>query len=143
MSPFNAKAAQVSVVHITKSLFMIVSCRVGDHVRRVVPGFKWDYKDLFFAVATRVGSSDNLHTDWGDCRRGGIAFVLTLSKWKGGGDLEFPQLGISVRPVPGDVAFMQAGRLLHRATMPEEGERVVITLFTDNNLFADALRGER
>jgi hypothetical protein len=105
-----------------------------------LPEFKWDFKDLFFAVATRIGSSETLHTDWGDCRRGGIAFVLTLTEWRGGGDVVLPQLGVSVRPVPGDVTIVQAARLLHLATTPEEGERVVLTLFTDNGLFADTFR---
>jgi hypothetical protein len=105
-----------------------------------LPAFKWDFKDLFFGVATRIGSSDKLHTDWGDYRYGGIAFVLTLTEWTGGGDLELPQLGVSVRPVPGDVLCFQAGRLLHAVTTPEEGERVVLTFFTDNGLFVNVAK---
>jgi hypothetical protein len=67
--------------------------------------------------------------------------VLTLTGWKGGGDLVFPQLKISVTPVVGDITCFQAGRLVHMTTTPEEGDRVVLTLFTDNNLFAKALKG--
>jgi hypothetical protein len=104
------------------SPFLILYSRVGEHVREKVPGFKWDFKDLFFGVATRIGSSENFHTDWGDCHHGGIAFMLTLTDWRGGGDIELPQLGLSVCPVPGDVTCVQASCLLHWATTPEEGE---------------------
>jgi hypothetical protein len=124
---------------VPSPLLLFLSSRVGDYVRANLPEFKWDFKDLFFSIATRVGSSDRLHTDWGDYRYGGIAFVLTLTEWKAGGDIELPQLGVSVRPVPGDVLCFQAGRLLHAATTPE-GERVVLTFFTDNGLFANAAK---
>ena len=83
-----------------------------------------------------MGSSDELHTDWGDNRRGGVAFVIPLTVWEGGGDLRLPQLGVSARPVAGDVTCFQADRLLHQATTPG-GERVVLTLFTCNGLFAN------
>jgi hypothetical protein len=112
---------------------------VGDNVRKKIPEFTYDFKDLFFAVAIRIGSSETLHTDWGDFRRGGMAYVLTLTEWEGGGDLRLPQLGISVKPVAGDVTCFQAGRLLHDATTPHDGQRVVLTLFTCNGLYADAL----
>jgi hypothetical protein len=66
-----------------------------------------------------------------------MAFILTLTDWNGGGELKLPQLRISVRPIPGDVTCFQAGRLLYEATTPHDGERVVLTLFTCNGLYAD------
>jgi hypothetical protein len=112
--------------------------RIGNFLQEACPAFTWDFKDLFFGVSVRVGSSDVLHTDWSDNRRGGVAFVIPLTTWEQGGDLKLPQLGISARPVAGDVTCFQAGRLLHEATTPS-GERVVLTLFTCNGLFASAL----
>jgi hypothetical protein len=47
-------------------------------------------KIFFFAVATRIGLSEELHTDWGDFHWGGMAFVLTLTDWNGGGELKLP-----------------------------------------------------
>jgi hypothetical protein len=127
-----------SIVSI--SSFLILSSRVGTYVKANLPTFKWNFKDLFFSVATRIGSSDKLHTDWGDYCHGSIAFVLTLTEWTGGGDLELPQLGVSIHPVPGDVLCFQAGHLLYAVTTPEEGERVVLTFFTDNSLFVKAAK---
>jgi hypothetical protein len=87
-------------------------------------------------VTTRVGSSDKHHTDWSGCRRGGVAFVLTLFEWSEGGDVVvLPQLNVSVRPVPGYVTAVQAARLLHVTTAPSQGKRIVVTLFIHNALF--------
>jgi hypothetical protein len=112
--------------------------RITEHLKGAAPDFIWDFKSLFFGVGIRVGSSEKLHIDWGDCRRGGMAIVITLTKWTTGGDIKFPQLGISICPLAGDVTCFQAGRLLHEATAPQGGERVVLTLFTCNNLFVSA-----
>jgi hypothetical protein len=110
-------------------------CRIGDRIRALHPNLPFSFHDVFFSVAIRIGSSEKYHTDWSDCRRGGMAFVLTLSEWSGGGDLVLPQLKRSVRPVPGDVTCVQAARLLHQTTTPGKGQRVVLTFFTDNALF--------
>jgi hypothetical protein len=69
---------------------------------------------VFFVVAVRVGPSERSHTDWRDCRHGGMAFVLTLSEWSGGWDLVLPQLNVSVRPVPGNVTCEYVACLLHK-----------------------------
>jgi hypothetical protein len=100
------------------------------------PSFAFDFKDLFFAVGVRVGSSETAHIDWGDNRRGGMAFVVTISEFDLGGEIVLPQLEIRVCPVIGDVVCFQAGRLLHEATTPHGGRRVVLTLFTCNGLYA-------
>jgi hypothetical protein len=64
-----------------------------------------------------------------------LAFLITLGGWEEGGDLMLPQLGVSLKPLPCDIVGFQAGRLLHWTTPPTRGERLVLTLFTDNFLY--------
>jgi hypothetical protein len=60
---------------------LIIVDSVEDHVWKKLKGqFEYDFKDLFFAVATRIGSSEELHTDWGDFRWGGMAFTRCPKK---------------------------------------------------------------
>jgi hypothetical protein len=137
MPELGGKARKVRIFLYTPD--MLLTCyRITEYLKGACPDFVWDFKSLFFGVGIRVRSSEELHIDWGDCHRGGMAFVVTLTEWTGGGDINLPQLGVSIRPLAGDVTCFQAGRLLHEATSPEDGERVVLTLFTCNNLFVSA-----
>jgi hypothetical protein len=133
LDDFTTHVGRSSSVKVFQPMFT----RIGARMRQLNPDLPFDFHDVFFAVATWEGSSNVIHTDWGDCRRGGMSFVVTLTSWTGGGVLQVPQLKVSVCPVPGDVTAVQAGRLLHKTTTPKSGRRVVLTLFTDNALFAD------
>jgi len=75
-----------------------------------------------------------IHKDDDDYRHG-FCFVVPFGKWKeGGGDLYFPDLGITVVMKPGMVVAFKSAELLHGVT-PYVGERYSIVLFSGQTLF--------
>ncbi|KAL0947186.1 hypothetical protein HGRIS_013310 [Hohenbuehelia grisea] len=91
-----------------------------------------DFEGAFFTAAVKEGSSEILHLDWNDDKRGGITWVIPVGDWKGG---EFcsPQLHGRFPIAQGQVLGVQTRRIVHCGT-PAVGRRVVFTLFADHTL---------
>ncbi|KZV70036.1 hypothetical protein PENSPDRAFT_579879 [Peniophora sp. CONT] len=87
-----------------------------------------DLGDGFHAIAVKKGSSNKLHIDMFD---GLMAWLIVLGLWDEGGYLVIPQLGTKFRIPPRSAFGFLATRLAHFATPPTEGDRVVITCYTD------------
>ena len=65
------------------------------------------------------------------------AIILYLGEGWTGGEIEFPQLGISIPTRPGTVVGGLARKLAHRATKAD-GNCLVITCFIDHSTFERA-----
>jgi hypothetical protein len=123
-------------------LNIVVFPRALARVRRIL---KWkikkfpevDFYGAFFTVAAKSGSSDIVHIDFND-HPASWTWAIPIGDWKGG---EFccPQLGIKV-PIASGQAFGAMTRVLAHFSAPiSDGERVILTCFSDRNLIEHAL----
>ncbi|VDB85043.1 unnamed protein product [Peniophora sp. CBMAI 1063] len=86
--------------------------------------------ETFLCMAIKFGSSEIWHLDHKDDRRL-MAFVVPLGKWEGKAMLCFPQLGMKVDVKHGEIIAFLSNTLVHWSTLPESGERCVLTCFVD------------
>ncbi|KAF8350838.1 hypothetical protein F5887DRAFT_865952, partial [Amanita rubescens] len=86
-----------------------------------------DFNGAFTMVSVTNGVSDIMHTDRND---GGLTWVLPIGEWEGG-DLCFPQFGITIPIKQGKAIAFQANFLAHMSSLLVSGDHLALTCFTD------------
>ncbi|KAJ7159806.1 hypothetical protein C8R43DRAFT_1063909 [Mycena crocata] len=102
-----------------------------------------DFDGVFFCMAAKEGSSEEIHLDFND----NLAFVTFIvacaedgQEWTGG---EFcaPQIGVRIPFRPGQVLAVRTRLLAHCGATVTGGRRLVFTCFSDSVLLEHSLFG--
>lgn len=93
----------------------------------------------FVCFAVKEGSSELGHCDFMDSDEY-LTFTFSIGTYTSPSYLVLPQLGFKIELRPGDCAAFLARRLVHFATRPTDGRRVVFTCFVDRYLVGQVLK---
>ncbi|VDC03684.1 unnamed protein product [Peniophora sp. CBMAI 1063] len=95
---------------------------------------KWLQFQYFVTMAVKEGSSEKSHLDLMDWKDW-LTLVFSIGTYESDSFFVLPQLGLKVNMRPGDGIAFLSNHLMHWATYPTDGRRLVFTCFVDKITF--------